>query len=99
MTILELLISNGYAPGSYFNVCHECKAEFIGDKRAITCLECASKRVGNVAEPNAYSLLADVRAMKQKNNGYEFIGYGDMYIDGYNHAIDDVLKILSEHFR
>lgn len=47
----------------------------------------------------SHAVLAEVRAMKQKNNGYEEIGYGDLYVDGYNKAIDDVLEKLSEHFR
>ena len=48
---------------------------------------------------SSHAVLSEVRAMKQKNNGYEEIGYGDLYVDGYNKAIDDVLKKLSEHFR
>lgn len=62
MTILELLESKGYAPGDYFNVCRTCGKEFVGDKRAITCAGCASEQVGAVAEPNAHSVLAEVRA-------------------------------------
>lgn len=84
MTILELLIQNGHAPGAYFNVCRECKAKFIGDKRAITCLECASKRVGNVAEPNAHSVLSDVLTDEEIE---------DLQVRLYNHAL---LVICSE---
>lgn len=32
----------GHANGNYMSKCHECKETFIGDKRAITCLECAT---------------------------------------------------------
>lgn len=32
---------NGYAPGSYHCKCHHCGGLFEGDKRAVTCLECA----------------------------------------------------------
>lgn len=30
-----------WAPGSYFNICLSCEQEFIGDKRALSCAECA----------------------------------------------------------
>ena len=54
----------------------------------------------NLAKPEASdAVLSEVRAMKQKNNGYEEIGYGDLYVDGYNKAIDDVLQKLNAHFR
>lgn len=32
---------SGYAPGHYHCTCCKCSATFEGDKRAITCLECA----------------------------------------------------------
>lgn len=31
----------GWAPGSYHCQCHSCGEFFIGDKRAITCADCA----------------------------------------------------------
>lgn len=31
----------GWAPGDYFCICHACQEEFCGDKRAITCADCA----------------------------------------------------------
>jgi hypothetical protein len=31
----------GYAPGNYSCRCHTCDKQFVGDKRATTCLECA----------------------------------------------------------
>lgn len=31
----------GYAPGNYTCRCLDCGEQFIGDKRAITCLDCA----------------------------------------------------------
>lgn len=45
----------GYAPGDYFGICHYCKAQFIGDKRAMNCEACADKaidaaRAGNGGE-------------------------------------------------
>jgi len=35
----------GYAPGDYFGTCHCCKAQFIGDKRAMNCEACADKAI------------------------------------------------------
>lgn len=35
----------GYAPGDYFGICHCCKAQFIGDKRATNCEACADKAI------------------------------------------------------
>jgi hypothetical protein len=32
---------NGYAPGNYACKCITCNTSFVGDKRALTCLECA----------------------------------------------------------
>jgi hypothetical protein len=34
----------GWAPGKYLNRCHDCKEQFIGDKRAILCAPCAYMR-------------------------------------------------------
>lgn len=30
----------GWAPGPYFNICRNCDAQFIGDKRAWRCAVC-----------------------------------------------------------
>lgn len=96
MTILELLKSKGYAPGDYFNVCRTCGKEFVGDKRAITCAGCASEQVGTVAEPNAHSVLAEVRAKLDKR-----VFYIEKDIEYHNECLlyEDVIKILSEHLR
>lgn len=32
----------GYAPGSYFCRCHQCRKQFEGDKRSLECLDCAA---------------------------------------------------------
>lgn len=37
----------GWAPGSYFCTCNTCGVQFTGDKRAITCADCAYSK----AEP------------------------------------------------
>lgn len=31
----------GWAPGSYLNCCNKCADNFIGDKRAWLCADCA----------------------------------------------------------
>lgn len=38
----------GYAPGGYLCNCATCKQQFQGDKRCITCAECAIKRAARV---------------------------------------------------
>jgi hypothetical protein len=30
-----------WAPGGYFCICVNCKQEFVGDKRALSCADCA----------------------------------------------------------
>ncbi len=37
----------GWAPGHYDCVCHSCDKKFIGDKRAVTCADCAYAPVGH----------------------------------------------------
>ncbi|WP_020408977.1 hypothetical protein [Hahella ganghwensis] len=37
----ERPMNGGWAPGYYTNKCSTCGSEFIGDKRAITCADCA----------------------------------------------------------
>lgn len=32
---------NSWAPGDYYCKCLDCKETFIGDKRALTCADCA----------------------------------------------------------
>ena len=34
---------HGWAPGSYMRKCYACDTTFIGDKRAVTCADCAYK--------------------------------------------------------
>jgi hypothetical protein len=40
ITIVQYPIG-GYAPGNYICRCVTCKKDFIGDKRAVQCIECA----------------------------------------------------------
>lgn len=58
----------GYAPGNYTCRCLDCGEQFIGDKRAINCLECAAVAVKSRApSPNpapgvVEQTLADLEA-------------------------------------
>lgn len=47
-TLQRLGRVGGWAPGGYHNHCISCQVEFIGDKRAISCLPCA---VGALSRP------------------------------------------------
>jgi hypothetical protein len=40
----------GWAPGDYHQCCHICRCEFIGDKRAITCADCAYEANATTAQ-------------------------------------------------
>ena len=31
----------GWAPGAYLNICRQCGSDFLGDKRAWHCADCA----------------------------------------------------------
>ena len=37
------LLQYGYADGNYFCKCRDCGCEYIGDKRAPRCFDCAKK--------------------------------------------------------
>lgn len=41
----------GWAPGSYWCVCAGCGEHFIGDKRALSCADCAYKQPDPVEKP------------------------------------------------
>jgi hypothetical protein len=68
------------------------------------------KENSNVAEPNRYNVLADVRAVvtemllpnispdKFPGEGSVMNALRNSYIDTYNNTIRDVIKKLSEHF-
>jgi hypothetical protein len=59
----------GYAPGSYFCKCHECKEQFDGDKRAIQCLPCAV-RAANAGLAKLKELEIEVQAAKDFGGGF-----------------------------
>jgi hypothetical protein len=51
-----------------------------------------------MCEANSNAVLADVRAMKRKEPNSEFYSEADIFDDGYNTAIDDIIQKISEHF-
>src|SRR5690348_11152411 len=51
---------NGYAPGTYSCSCHRCQCQFDGDKRAVTCLECAVILSKDAAHRIAHSPASEV---------------------------------------
>ncbi len=42
---------DGWAPGNYENKCFNCSDNFIGDKRAIICADCAYNKTDNMELP------------------------------------------------
>jgi len=42
--VMDMLAAFGYAPGDYMLSCHICKKQVWADKRAITCLDCATNK-------------------------------------------------------
>lgn len=36
-----------WAPGDYYNECIYCEEQFIGDKRAVSCADCAYLNLGS----------------------------------------------------
>jgi len=42
----------GFATGSYMCKCSVCKAEFVGDKRAVMCLKCAIETIEESIKKN-----------------------------------------------
>lgn len=50
----------GFAIGNYIHTCNKCKEHFTGDKRAITCFECAEKKLDDPTLAERYRLPADL---------------------------------------
>ena len=59
----EYLKCYGYVAGEYTNKCHTCKKEFTGDKRAITCEDCAT----NMALTN---IIVVIKILQDANRRY-----------------------------
>lgn len=54
------LKSFGYAPGNYMGICHSCKNRMYDvDKRASTCLSCATERLNAALASNASTTCTD----------------------------------------
>lgn len=62
-----------------------------------------NKSPQNLPKADAYSLLADVRAdiqkMKKSDNADGLKVNEKWFAKGYNYAIDEIAKKISEHFR
>lgn len=43
--LFEQRKAQGYAPGGYLRKCGRCEGEFVGDKRAVCCKECADEAI------------------------------------------------------
>lgn len=52
----------GYAPGNYTCMCLVCEKQFVGDKRAYNCLECAAVKTKSAASATLSSLTAAIGA-------------------------------------
>ena len=53
MQVHTMSVLNGFACGDYNCECTTCHKIFSGDKRAITCLECAGQEVFNAGMERA----------------------------------------------
>lgn len=56
----------GYATGAYLNKCPICKKEFMGDKHAVMCLECAIKLAEEPKIEKTQEEKIDVKTIIQK---------------------------------
>lgn len=73
---------------------HQLRADWIEMNEELTRLKKAHS-----ASPNANTVLGEVRAMKRNIPLWVLNkGISTHYDNGYNNAIDDVLKILNRHF-
>jgi hypothetical protein len=62
---------NGYAPGGYTCKCSTCEKEFIGDKRAVVCLECAvlaSKRLNTTLQSSLEAVKAENAELRTQDD-------------------------------
>lgn len=70
---------NGYAPGSYTCTCGGCKEDFFGDKRAVTCFQCAIKPNHPYnALVNYDVMLAEKKVSIARGNSYKIEGSADI---------------------
>lgn len=74
----------GYAPGNYACRCLDCGEQFVGDKRAITCLDCAvAAAKSQIAELRAE--LATVKLARDANHNLA-VANGERAREEYNRA-------------
>lgn len=59
----------GYAPGSYFCKCRDCRQEYEGDKRSFQCLACAVK-AANEQLGRIVGLETEIQAAKDFGGGF-----------------------------
>jgi hypothetical protein len=73
----EYMVQNfrlgSYATGNYFGKCDICAEEFIGDKRARSCLPCALKAVEALQAENANLLDILKRLMSEFDEPDEYM--------------------------
>ena len=69
MDIDRKLRSYGYAPGDYFFRCNRCEQQKIGDKRALTCKNCALECIVNSIDKEIAQLeeyKQQIKTLKEK---------------------------------
>jgi hypothetical protein len=88
----------GYATGSYFGKCATCAAEFIGDKRARTCLACAAIQADHLILTQRQEIEA-LRARRLGEDSLRDILWrhlgGDERYTAIRRCIDDILGLAS----
>jgi ribosomal protein L37AE/L43A len=84
MSIKDAIVKRGYAEGEYFHKCKTCGKEFVADKRAWNCFDCACKKADG-----DYAVLGDGwrdvrKELPDKNGDYlVFIDDGDQAVVRY----------------
>jgi hypothetical protein len=58
----------GFATGEYANTCRSCGKQFIGDKRAVQCLECVIKLVEEKFTPTNSDYAAALKDIYECRN-------------------------------
>lgn len=79
----------GYAPGNYMCQCATCGKRFEGDKRAVTCLECAASQA-NDRLTGQHRRAA--KAVTDGNRRALAAGYASFDVDDFEHMDPDVVQ-------
>lgn len=61
------LVPYGYAPGNYMSVCISCTQQYVADKRAYRCKQCATE-LANKKGDHIVWLVAHIRELEDKND-------------------------------